>query len=152
MQVCQGCSSFEESPKEQMHNSEATYSWGQDSLSCEFFLFIFLISIINSSLFLALHQLLLQMDEHCNTGNVNSALAQCHFQCFDLLADEFMHHLHHLAGEDFSGTLVDMIFNKEGMLGLLDIFIQEVEDNDIQELDEFNKIFKALINGYDLQV
>jgi len=92
-----------------------------------------------------------QMNEHRNTGNVNAAIAQHHFARFDRLADEFARRLHRLAGEDFPGALVDMVFNEEGTLNLLDIFIQELEDNDIQDRTDLDIIFKTILEGFDMQ-
>ena len=91
------------------------------------------------------------MNEHRNTGNVNAALAQHHFSRFDRLADEFARRLFRLAGEDYPGALVDMVFNEEGTINLLDIFIQEVADNDIQDPADLDAIFKAVLDGFDLQ-
>jgi len=89
------------------------------------------------------------MNEHRNTGNVNAAIAQHHFAHFDRLADKFAHCLHHLAGEDFPGALVDMVFNEEGTINLLDIFIQELKDNDIQERVDLDILFKTLDDFID---
>jgi len=91
------------------------------------------------------------MNEHWNTGNVNAAITQHHFARFDRLADEFACRLHRLAGKDFPGALVDMVFNEEGTINLLDIFIQEVEDNDIQERKDLDIIFKTILEGFDMQ-
>jgi hypothetical protein len=91
------------------------------------------------------------MNEHRNAGNVNAALANHHFTRFDRLADEFARRLHRLAGEDYPGALVDTVFNEEGTLDLLDIFIQEVEDNNIQDPADLDAIFKAILEGFDMQ-
>lgn len=91
------------------------------------------------------------MNEHRNAGNVNAALANHHFTCFDRLADEFVRRLHRLAGEDYPGALVDTVFNEEGTLDLLDIFIQEVEDNNIQDPADLDAIFKTILEGFDMQ-
>ena len=119
-------------------------------LVSQFFLFLSTISYFIS--ISGLRQLLSQMNEHQNTGNVNAAIAQHHFARFDRLADEFARRLHRLAGEDFPGALVDMVFNEEGTLDLLDIFIQELEDNDIQDRADLDIIFKTILEGFDMRL
>jgi len=119
-------------------------------LVSQFFLFLSTISYFIS--ISGLRQLLSQMNEHRNTGNVNAAIAQHHFARFDRLADEFARRLHRLAGEDFPGALVDMVFNEEGTLDLLDIFIQELEDNDIQDRADLDIIFKTILEGFDMRL
>ena len=91
------------------------------------------------------------MNEHRNTGNVNVALAQHHFDRFDRLADEFARRLHRLAGEDYPGALVDMVFNEEGTINLLDIFLQEFDHHDIPDRADLDTIFKTILEGFDMQ-
>jgi len=90
------------------------------------------------------------MNEHRNTGNVNAALAQHHFARFDRLADEFARRLYRLAGEDYPGALVDMVFNEEGTVNLLDIFLQEFDHHDIPDSEDFDIIFKTILKCFSM--
>ena len=45
-----------------------------------------------------------------------------------------------------------MVFNEEGTLDLLDIFIQELEDNDIQDRADLDIIFKTILEGFDMRL
>ena len=45
-----------------------------------------------------------------------------------------------------------MVFNEEGTLDLLDIFIQELEDNDIQDCADLDIIFKTILEGFNMRL
>ena len=45
-----------------------------------------------------------------------------------------------------------MVFNEEGTLDLLDIFIQELEDNDIQDRADLDIVFKMILEGFDMRL
>jgi len=45
-----------------------------------------------------------------------------------------------------------MVFNEEGTLDLLDIFIQELEDNDIQDRADLDIIFKTILEGFNMRL
>ena len=53
------------------------------------------------------------MNDYQNTGNANAALMQSSFNQQDRLADEFIHCLFCLIGEDMPEALVNNYFNKE---------------------------------------
>ena len=66
------------------------------------------------------------MNDYRNMGNANATLTQSSFNQQDRLADEFIHHLFHLIGEDVPEALVNNYFNEECAISLLDKMIKEL--------------------------
>jgi hypothetical protein len=108
-----------------MDNSEAAHSWGRDSLTCKFFL-VSSCLIFLTTLFLALRSMLEQINSARNMGNANSALARANFDRADQIATEFLLRLMRLSGEDFSGALLDSIFNEDAAVAFINHLINEV--------------------------
>ena len=59
-------------------------------------------------------------------GNANAVLVQSSFNQQDQLANEFIHHLFCLIGEDAPKALVNNYFNEECTFSLLDEMIEEL--------------------------
>jgi hypothetical protein len=109
-----------------MDNSEAAHSWGRDSLTCKFFL-VSSCLIFLTTLFLALRSMLEQINSARNMGNANSALARANFDRADQISTEFLLRLMRLSGEDFSGALLDSIFNEDAAVAFINHLINEVQ-------------------------
>jgi hypothetical protein len=89
------------------------------------------------------------MNDFRNLGNANAALAALNFNQHDRFADEFLHRLFRLVGEDAPEALVDGYFNEARAMEMLDAMLEELplpNDNlpPPAELDEF---FHLLANS-----
>ena len=66
------------------------------------------------------------MNDFRNMGNANAALATLNFNHHDRLADEFLHRVFRLIGEDAPEALVDNYFNKECAMDALNEILEEI--------------------------
>ena len=127
--VKHGWCSYKESPEEHLDQSEATFLSGQDSLTCKSFIFLHFFLFANwlsAYIFIDLHSLLDQMNNFRNMGNANAALATLNFNHHDRLADEFLHWVFCLIGEDAPKALVDNYFNKERVMDAFNEILKEI--------------------------
>ena len=114
-----------------------SFASGQDSLTCKFLFYTAFLSVTNFIffifIFLDLCSLLNQMNDFCNLGNANAVLAVLNFNHHDCLADEFIHQLFCLVGEDAPEALVDNYFNEAQVMETLDEILDNLPlfDNDI---------------------
>jgi hypothetical protein len=147
-----GRCSFEETPEERLDHAEAAFVSGQDSLTCKFSILSFISSSLTYSLyiFLDLRLLLDQMNDFRNMGNANAALATLNYNHHDRLADEFIHRLFRLAGEDVPEALVDNYFNEDRVMEVLDEILEDLPlfDNDLPRpggmYDHFERLARAV--------
>ena len=66
------------------------------------------------------------MNDFHNMGNANAALATLNFNHHDRLADEFLHRVFRLIGEDAPEALVDNYFNEEHVMDALNEILEEI--------------------------
>ena len=66
------------------------------------------------------------MNDFRNMGNANAALATLNFNHHDRLADEFLHRVFRLIGEDAPEALVDNYFNEERVMDALNEILEEL--------------------------
>ena len=66
------------------------------------------------------------MNDFRNLGNANAALAILNFNHHDRLADEFIHRLFRLVGEDAPEVLVDNYFNEAQVMEVLDEILDDL--------------------------
>ena len=66
------------------------------------------------------------MNDFCNMGNANTALATLNFNHHDRLADEFLHRVFRLIGEDAPKALVNNYFNEERVMNALNEILEEI--------------------------
>jgi hypothetical protein len=90
------------------------------------------------------------MNDFRNMGNANAALATLNYNHHDRLADEFIHRLFRLAGEDVPEALVDNYFNEDRVMEVLDEILEDLPlfDNDLPRpghmYDYFERLARAI--------
>ncbi|KIM34737.1 hypothetical protein M413DRAFT_14929 [Hebeloma cylindrosporum] len=119
------------------HSLDCTYkSWGMKCNTC-------------MHLKHDLHLLLDCINEACNLGNMNSALATIHFNQHNWLADEFITRLFRLAGEDSTKVLEHVLFNEDRVITLLDEILDKIPgfDPDLVPPSRLDEYFHHLVNA-----
>jgi len=86
------------------------------------------------------------MNDFRNLGNANAALAVLNFNHHDHLADEFIHRLFCLVGEDAPEALVDNYFNEAQVMETLNKILDDLPlfDNDILRPAGMDLYFRRL--------
>jgi hypothetical protein len=90
------------------------------------------------------------MNDFRNMGNANAALATMNYNHHDRLADEFVHRLFRLVGEDAPEALVDNYFNEDRAMEVLDEILEDLPlfDNDLPRpghlYDYFERLARAV--------
>jgi hypothetical protein len=90
------------------------------------------------------------MNDFRNMGNANAALATLNYNHHDRLADEFIHRLFRLAGEDVPEALVDNYFNEDRVMEVLDEILEDLPlfDDDLPRpghmYDYFERLARAV--------
>jgi len=89
------------------------------------------------------------MNDFHNLGNANAALAVMNFNHHDCLADEFIHQLFHLVGEDAPKALVDNYFNEAWVMETLDKILNNLPlfNNDIPQPSGMDLYFCRLTSA-----
>jgi hypothetical protein len=79
-------------------------------------------------------------------GNANSALATLNFNHQDRLADEFLHRMFRLIGEDAPESLVDNYFNEDRVLEVLEEILEELPlpNDDLPRPANMDRYFRRL--------
>jgi len=89
------------------------------------------------------------MNDFRNLGNANAALATLNFNHHDRLADEFIHWLFRLVGEDAPEALIDNYFNEARIMDTLDEILDDLPlfNNDIPRPSGMDLYFHHLASA-----